>query len=100
MNDRLSELEFERVILVDDIERINLQLSDPNRLDENNERITGRAYFEWRQKAMDAKRVKLSQLRVLNKEIETLKGDYHREQFTTINSKLDKIIEYMEEEVE
>lgn len=70
MSEAILDLDEERADLVREIEKINIQLSDMNRIDpETGERLTGRKYADWRKNAQVAKSHKLDRLREVNLEL-------------------------------
>lgn len=92
------DLEAERLQLTKEIERINIQLSDNNRIDpESQERLTGRAYADWRKKAQIAKSHMLERLREVNYELKKFGVDQRDSKLDTIADLLTELVQLTKE---
>jgi hypothetical protein len=60
------ELEQRRLTLVARLQDIELQLGDRNRVDEHGNRMTDAEFWEWRKRAVGARRHVLEELRQVN----------------------------------
>lgn len=92
MND-LLKLDEERLQLTREIEKINIQLSDNNRINpETQERLTGRAYADWRKSAQVAKSHMLERLREVNHELKKLGRDLGESKQDTVIGLLEQLL--------
>lgn len=92
MND-LLQLDEERLKLTSEIEKINIQLSDNNRIDpETQKRLTGLAYTEWRKRAQIAKSHMLERLREVNYELKKLGRDVGESKQDTVIGLLEQLL--------
>lgn len=97
----LEEMQSRKLELIDGIQSIEIQLSDKDKRDpETGERLDHKHYHEWRRGAIVARSYKVKEVRALNARINKLIDNETRTQLHRIESKLDLIIQYMEEEVE
>lgn len=92
----LQELETRKVELVEKLESIDVQLGDPNRINpDTQERMNGREWLEWRNRAKAAKRHVLKELRKVNQRLKEVKGIGEgnlSERLTQIEAKLEVIL--------
>jgi hypothetical protein len=76
---RVEQLDGQLAVLLAEIEDIQDQLGDRNRVDpDTGRRLRGPAYFEWRQQAKHAKRKKTQEYRKLKEEARDLRRELGR----------------------
>ena len=95
-----DDLRTERDRIVAKVADIEVQLTDPNKLGHEGERLDDHSYHSWRRSALAAKGHLSIDLRATKAELNRRSQDAHNSRLDRIEAKVDRILTLVEEEDE